>query len=36
MEFKWHMVVLLLVGYLIGYYFRGLGDATVAKVVSAG
>lgn len=29
----WHFVGVLIVGYLIGYYFRGIGNATVAKVI---
>lgn len=28
----WHLIWIILVGYLIGYYWRGLGDATVAKL----
>lgn len=30
----WHLFVVLGIGYLIGYYFRGLGNATVAKIVA--
>jgi hypothetical protein len=29
----WHLVAVLFAGYLIGYYFRALGNATVAKLV---
>lgn len=29
----WHMLLVLLVGYAAGYYFRGLGNATLAKIV---
>ena len=35
MQFRWHMVVLLVLGYLVGYYFRGLGNATIGKVYQA-
>jgi hypothetical protein len=28
----WHFLWILALGYLIGYYFRGLGNATVAKL----
>jgi hypothetical protein len=28
-----HCVLVLLLGYLIGYYWRGLGNATVAKLM---
>lgn len=27
-----HWAFALIIGYLLGYYFRGLGDATVGKV----
>lgn len=28
-----HWVFAIVIGYLIGYYWRGLGDATVAKIM---
>lgn len=31
----WHLVLVLVVGYLVGYYFRGLGNATIGKVYQA-
>jgi hypothetical protein len=31
-----HWVLAIVIGYLVGYYFRGLGDATVAKIVPPG
>ena len=34
MQYKgWHLFLVLAVGYLIGYYWRSLGNATVAKVI---
>ena len=29
----WHLWAVLIIGYLLGYYWRTLGNATVAKVV---
>ena len=29
----WHCLLVLVLGYLIGYYWRGLGNATVARVI---
>ena len=29
----WHIVGILVIGYLVGYYFPMLGQATVAKVI---
>jgi hypothetical protein len=29
----WHLIAVLVVGYLAGYYFRQLGNATVAKLM---
>lgn len=29
----WHMVLLLLIGYLLGYYFPTFGKATIGKVI---
>lgn len=29
---KWHFVWVLVLGYIIGYYFRGVGNATVGKL----
>lgn len=31
----WHMVLVLILGYMAGYYFRGIGNATVGKVYQA-
>jgi len=28
----WHLILVLLIGYTLGYYFRGLGNATLAKI----
>lgn len=33
--FSWHLLWIILIGYLLGYYFRGLGDATVGKLYPA-
>lgn len=30
-----HWVFAIIIGYLLGYYFRQLGDATVAKIMPA-
>jgi hypothetical protein len=30
---KWHWILLLLAGYLLGYYFPGVGRATVGKLI---
>lgn len=32
----WHLIWILAIGYLIGYYFRGIGNMTVGKLVSPG
>lgn len=29
----YHCIWILILGYLIGYYWRGLGNMTVAKIV---
>jgi hypothetical protein len=31
MKFSWHFIWILIVGYLIGYYFRGIGDMSVGR-----
>jgi Na+/H+-dicarboxylate symporter len=31
-----HWVLAIIIGYLLGYYFRQLGDSTVAKIVPPG
>lgn len=28
----WHMFLIIAVGYALGYYFRGVGDMTLAKI----
>lgn len=28
-----HLIVILFLGYLIGYYWRGLGNATVGRIM---
>jgi hypothetical protein len=30
--YYWHVLWIVAIGYLLGYYFRGLGNATVAKL----
>ncbi len=35
-KYWFHMVGLILVGYLIGYYWRGLGNMTIGKLTGAG
>jgi hypothetical protein len=32
----YHCIWILLLGYLIGYYWRGLGNATVARLMPSG
>ena len=32
---KWHCIGALLIGYLIAYYWRGLGNATVGKLMAS-
>jgi len=29
---SFHLLWIILIGYLLGYYFRGLGDVTVGKL----
>jgi len=29
---KWHFIWILILGYLLGYYFRSFGNMTVAKL----
>lgn len=34
MEMKpWHTIVLLIIGYAVGYYWRTAGDMTFAKIL---
>lgn len=28
----WHLVLILMIGYALGYWFRGLGNVTLAKL----
>lgn len=30
---KWHLLAVLLIGYLIGYYVPSIGRATVGKII---
>jgi len=30
---RWHWIWIILLGYLIGYYWRGLGNMTVARLI---
>jgi hypothetical protein len=30
---RWHWIWIIVLGYLIGYYWRGLGNMTVGKLV---
>lgn len=32
---KWHLFFILIIGYVVGYYFRGLGNMTVGKLYPA-
>lgn len=32
--FSFHLLWIILIGYLLGYYFRALGDVTVGKLYS--
>lgn len=32
---KWHWILILLIGYLIGYYWRTLGNVTVGKLMAS-
>ena len=31
--FSWHWIWVLVLGYILGYYFRGVGNMTVGKLV---
>lgn len=35
MSFSWHWLWVLLLGYVIGYYFRMPGNMTVGKLVAS-
>lgn len=35
MRFPWHFIGILLIGYLLGYYFRMPGNATVGKLYAS-
>jgi hypothetical protein len=34
---KWlpHLLLILFIGYVVGYYYRGLGNATVGKLMAS-
>jgi len=33
---KWHAIWIFIIGFLVAYYFRGIGDMTVGKLYSRG
>lgn len=33
MRIGWYWITAVIIGYLIGYYWRGLGNATVGKLM---